>query len=234
MSKFYVRSHRKAEMIRAEERTARVEEMLLQGHAYSHIAGRLGISKGSVANHARKIEQRYREENAAKLGPMRDRQIKRLEYAMQKAIESYFRSRQDVIQLTTTYTPRACRACRGTGMKPGSDRWCEDCSGDGTTMEEVVTRTVRGQAGDSSFLREYRECVRELSRLLGLNPPKKPRRVAVEGKVVHAHLHGGRIDLSGASSETVLEAKAALDKLMLESKAKQPMIGGEEGQDDDG
>ena len=70
------------------------------------------------------------------------------------------RSRQDATEITTQYVPRRCRDCKGTGTigtapangSKAKPKACPACKGEGTVTVEVVTKKVKGQAGDSSFL----------------------------------------------------------------------------------
>ena len=63
--------------------------------------------------------------------------------------------------------------------------------------------------GDVCYLEQMRKCLFDIAKLEGLVLDK----VDVKGSVEHAHEHKHKLDLSGVSSEVLLEAKGAMERL---------------------
>jgi RecJ-like exonuclease len=147
------------------------------------------------------------------------RRIEQLSMAAAAAWNSYEISKQNQEETITNYLPRPCRAC-DDGKVAGTDDWCAVCGGTGSVVVENVTRKVKGQAGDSSFLREFRENVKDMIRLEGLyeimmenikgkeNPPPPPP--AQYNTFIQADKF---FDVSKMSSETLLKAKMLLEDM---------------------
>ena len=97
--------------------------------------------------------------------------------------------------------------------------WCDFCKGDGRIMQEETTIKEKGQAGDAGLLKVAKDAFTECARLKGLHV-KKTDKVKVSGAIGHAHiLARGQIDLSRATPEAILDAKASLARLRLEAKS---------------
>ena len=196
----------------ALKREHRTEELLIEGYNYEQISAVIGVTPARICQYAKQIRERWRKENADKSRYLRDEAVKKHEFAGHRALDSYRVSKQKQEQVVTNHVLRRCEECKGTGMRNGDEdckEWCPECGGEGKVMEETVTRTVKGQAGDSSFLREYRANVEAISKLEGLYPDRdKPG-----GDLhLHQHLHQ-KIDLSRLTPEDVLGFRRGLRRL---------------------
>ena len=118
-----------------------------------------------------------------------------------KAADGFERSRQDEEKIKISYERNKCPDCSGTGLEEGSDEWCFSCDGEGVIVDEVITREIRGQAGDSAFLRVQLDCLKELARLKGLVAVSRDERNAVQ---ININTMG--VDLSNVSNANLLEA----------------------------
>jgi len=89
--------------------------------------------------------------------------LHRLEDNIKEASMAWERSKENKEEIRTEYQKRKCQDCQGTGIEDGEEdgeEWCVRCEGKGEYIEEVVTTKVTGQAGDVSFLKERRECIK--------------------------------------------------------------------------
>jgi hypothetical protein len=196
---------------RISKRKERVNELLLQGYNARQIALTLGISANEVRVCSRELEKEWQEHI---LGD-RERHVARISEQFQlgarSAFDSYLRSRQDATETTTIHKPKQCQACNGTGKLKGdksSDEWCVNCDGDGKIIAEITTTKVKGQAGDSTFLKEFRMALESIAKIQGLNPEK-----AVSQDNSQRTNIGININLSAATPDELLNAKVAFAKL---------------------
>jgi len=201
--------------IATTDRRRRVRDIILRGGAYTQgdIARRLGVSDKTISQDIRWIWKQWEEEDAAWSKVAKQKRIRQLEISAQEAMDSFERSKENQEEVTTTYHPRTCKACKGSGMVEGTEKWCPECGGEGKVLSEVVTRKVKGSPGDVGYLRAFNEAVREMSRLedhYNYAGVGRPRNEVVEK---HLHLHQHKLDLSGVSSEVLLEAKGAMERL---------------------
>jgi hypothetical protein len=97
----------------------------------------------------------------------RIKRINQLNWAAQKASQSYERSRKDQEEITTTYSMRECPDCKGSGFIKDTKKWCKTCEGEGEVKAEVVTKRVKGNPGETKHLDTYMKCVLEAARLEG-------------------------------------------------------------------
>jgi len=204
------RTNGNALAIVTEQRRRRVRDLILEGVTLqSDLAVRLGVSGKTISQDIQWVYDQWEGEDKEVSRALKRRRIRQLELVVQKASVGYERSRQDVEEINTTYTPRECKECKGTGMVGDTTEWCLACKGEGKVMTEIMTRKVKGQAGDSSFLGRVNEAVREMCRLENHYPSYrgKGRRRSVH---LHKHQH---INLSGVPSEVLLEAKGVIEKL---------------------
>jgi len=86
------------------------------------------------------------------------------------------------------------------------EKWCKVCNGDGVVLQEVVTRTVKGQAGDSSLLRVASDCFKEAAKIQGLYPEKGE-------KHEHVHFHQDQNAFAEAPSDLLVDALSAIRRL---------------------
>ena len=89
--------------------------------------------------------------------------------------------------------------------KPVKRTVCKACKGEGTVLVEVVTKKVKGQAGDASFLREFRENMTAAAKLKGLFP-KERAMPPLQLNADNLYIHGG-IDYTKADPKTILKFK---------------------------
>jgi len=92
--------------------------------------------------------------------------------------------------------------------------WCPTCKGDGTVMAEVVTRKVKGRAGDSSFLKEFRMSIQEVCKLEGLYPATEVKgKVQIDSRM--EQVITSRIDFDNVPNDILLEMREMNERLKL-------------------
>lgn len=200
------------------KRRERVRDFLLQGMFNQvKIAAALGVSQVTISSDIHAIFNQWRGDSIKETRRKRDLVVRQLDHAAYKAMVAFDRSCQVAEEMQTVYHPKPCEDCCGTGFKSGdehSGEWCETCGGNCVVMVEVVTRRAKGQAGDSSFLRVFNECVREKARLWGLYPSMAGK--VVNKKSLHLHQHNGQtLNLRNVKSEDILAAKMAVERVRL-------------------
>jgi len=198
------------------ERRRKVRDDYLNGiWSQQELAIRHGVTIGTICTDLAVIRPELKIADPEEAKIHKDMQERRLNNILANAVSGYQRSRQDAEEITIAYERRKCRSCNGTGWQDANEEsgeWCENCNGDGERVVEVMTRRVKGQAGDSSFLRTQLEVVKEINRING-NYPERTK------KVEHKHVHA-QIDLSRASSEDLLAAMEIVD-VLRRSEVKQ-------------
>jgi hypothetical protein len=134
-----------------------------------------------------------------------------------KASDAFERSKKNNETITTSYTPRTCSACKGTGMlngDPETGEWCNNCDGNGKVIIETVNRRVQGQAGDPNFLRIQCDCIKEINRIRGHYKENN----------THLHIHQNNelnIDLTKVPDELLLQALNTIDTLKQQARQGQ-------------
>jgi hypothetical protein len=186
------------------ERVLKVMDIMMQcpNATQVQIAARMGIKQPTIHKYVKVIRKWWEAEDKTTCRRRRNKRVRQLQFAAEKAYASYERSRQDDIE-TVTSTGR-CAVCNGTGMT-GEEDWCQPCNGDGTV--EVTRTSVRGRPGEAQFLNTYISCIKECAKLEGLYPDK----TKVVNKQKNVLKVKGRYD--DADAEDILAAKLALDKL---------------------
>ena len=125
-----------------------------------------------------------------------------LYYVYQQAIDSWERSKKNAEEITTSYDRVKCKLCDGTGFKPGTTVWCDECEGEGISIIERVTRREKGQAGDPAILRVALDSMKEIGKIQGIKIPDQ------SGVIPNVNQFFGNnlIDLSGLSDDDLLDA----------------------------
>ena len=204
------------------ERLQRMNPLIAQGgYSNQELSARFGVSPEMIAiDKDYIIKNWWASERNEEVKLLRVQRIAELEQIKRLALESYHRSRQDKEEITTRYDNVLCEDCNGTGRLPQCK--CLNCDGTGRVNEEVVTRKVSGQAGDSPFLEVARKCTVEIAKMEALyaQPEVKVQHViSGEASVVMTIEQ----KYKEADPELIIQAKAALAR--LEESAKKTVQG---------
>lgn len=199
------------------ERLQRMNPLIAQGgYSLQELAARFGIAVPvAKADKDYIISHWWKSERQEEVKLLRIQRITELEQIKRLALESYHRSRQDKEEITTRYDNVLCEDCNGTGRLPQCK--CLNCDGTGRVNEEVVTRKVSGQAGDSPFLEVARKCTVEIAKMEALyaQPEVKVQHViSGEASVVMTIEQ----KYKEADPELIIQAKAALARLEESTK----------------
>lgn len=204
-------------LIAVRKRRRRIAVLLFQhpGITQAELAVKLGVSQPCISLDIQSIYREWLQADTRKTRLKLVKRIKQNEYAAYESMVSFLRSRQDAERVTTSYTPRRCPECVGKGEKEGVQ--CIACGGKGKVTVEVVTREVRGQAGDPSHMRNYIEAIGRCARMEGLEPKllggakNLLLNQRIDQKIVYNSI--GRIDLSKLPSDVLEEARRMLGEL---------------------
>lgn len=203
--------------IQKQVRLVKIEQLLRKGITNQNaLAARLGISQPTVSKYVAEIYDNWLHDNPRSARKARMLRVRQLEHVAVQAIDSYERSRKDQEEVTTVYQPVRCKGCKGTGWKDGkeeTEKWCEYCDGSGTTLQEVVTRKIKGQAGDAAFLKTAKDAIAECAKIMGLYRKEKKEEKPLEGGNTFVMIDGRQADLSTVSSNLLLQAREALYRL---------------------
>lgn len=199
------------------KRRREVERALVEGGCRStaereEMGARWGVGRTTIDADVRAVLARWEFQDRRYSDKLRLARRKELEHIRKLAAESYWRSRQDEIEITTEMVLAACSVCSGSGLAAGD--FCPACDGNGEVMVEKVRKRVRGQAGDSSFLKVMGWTVVEQAKLEGLHVERKE--VEVSGQVEHLHAHASitREDLARLTDDQLLELEAAQRRIV--------------------
>lgn len=197
------------EMFDKQQRKAGVRRDMLEYGIDSNkeLAARYGVTEASISNYKKEIMKELDEEYRKAGFAMSARLFQMYNGVIRKAAVSFERSKQDDETIRTEYKNVSCKDCKGTGFKNADDdlaEWCEVCDGKGSIIQEEITRSVRGQAGDPRFLTLIKDCIREISKLTGTLPTGYR-----EGANVKVEINP-TVDLSGVEDDRILKALAIL------------------------
>jgi hypothetical protein len=208
-----------AKLVETQKRRRKVERAILSSNAtLQELAIRHGVTINTIHNDVKWIRSRWKDEQG-KNHEKRRALVKRLEFVFSKAMESYERSRQDEEEITTGYRKEDCTACRGRGRLRTPDRVeveCSACGGTGKQEIEIVSKKVRGQAGDASFLNTARTALMNIAKLEGLlEPPKRitNKNTQVNVLVGSVEEEEGGNPFEGVPDNLLLEARDMFDRL---------------------
>ncbi len=200
----------------------KLKPLLLSGHTNNTKLGAMfHLHPVTIRNYRNLIEQGWQDEQTStELKYKRNYRINQLAYSVQKSLNSFEISMQREVETTTVSKQEKCEACKGTGIKKGTeDEWCEVCDGESTLKLEVVTQKQLGKAGDVAFLESARKGVVEIAKLEGLYVEKKSKGDPPPGGN-HLHLHNENNPFAGASPDAIVAAMSAMERLKRESQQK--------------
>ena len=121
----------------------RIKEMRLQRMSLRQIAKKVGLSPQMVNKEVKELEKRYREQNDADIRAQKNEDLERLAYLERLAFQAWFKScKVQVIKKEVD---------KDSGQWPGIDNH--------TTKKKLI--------GDPRYIKEIRELIVELHRLLG-------------------------------------------------------------------
>jgi len=197
----------------ADRIRARIEELWLSGCSSTMIAGTLGKSLGYISQMQDQIRKRWRMEvEAGNLDDIRHRLINVHWGTVRDSTVGYQRSQQNAETIRTEYEKVKCEACKEGMLEDGS--WCELCGGEGEKIVENQVRTVKGQAGDSSFLMQRSIAAKEIARLHGIdkkNGKSDPPNTVINQAVI-LNVDGVKVDVGRMSGEDRLQLLALLER----------------------
>ena len=211
------------------ERLNKLNVLLAQGgYSMPELARRFGVADPVIyADRTYIMENWWKDREEHDTTVMRLHRVKELEQLKRLALESYYRSREDKSETTTSYEKKTCEECDGTGRLPKCK--CIACDGLGYAMEEKVITKVSGRAGSAEFLHEARACVQEIAKLEALYKIPEQRNVHIfSGAVAHTHVQLEK-KYAGVDHELILRAKVAMalleeaaerNKLVLENSGR--------------
>jgi len=183
-----------------------VRTLMLQGLTnQTTIAGMIGVSQPSVGKYMKRIFEEWLGYDVRTTRQLVRYHVEQLSLGAYEAINAWEQSKQSGEAIKTDEVQRRCGICNGEGKD--KNRKCKACGGSGEIMVENVVRTVTKQAGDSSLLRLYTDCVRGMARLEGLYGVGPRKRGGVQ-QHQHQHIHG-TIDWDKVPAEKLLAVRRA-------------------------
>lgn len=195
--------------LEARRKRLRVMEHILEGRTDpSAIAASLGMSKLKAMRCIDWCLDQLRLKDRKEIEEKRAVQAARLLDIFSKALTAFERSKKPTETVTTEYGKEKCKTCKGTGMV-GKTEWCPACSGDGEVQVERVTKQVRGEPGDPSFLRVALDALEKYGKIYHLSPP--PVKVSVNQDNRQVSLTS--VNVQAIPEDAVIEARRAILKL---------------------
>lgn len=200
--------------IRRQTALVKLEEHLRRGVTnQTELAAAFGVSQPTISRWISIIYDQWLRQDPERAQQERQLRVRQLEGIAHQALIDYERSRENEEEISTTYTPKKCPRCSGSGMDSQDDEeWCPKCEGEGEIQEQTIHRRVRGKAGDVNFLRAAKECFVECAKLKALYPHTKSIGPHVQ---VNQIVNSQTLDLTNVSSEDLLAAKEALARLQM-------------------
>lgn len=210
------------ERIEGDRRRLRIAEMMLRGQVCrTEMAAAFGVTPQTISIDIATIREQWLNETREEMTSKADQRIRQIQAIAALSLESYERSRKDEIEIVTAEKPCDNPQCVHGLVKyklndKELNRECDRCLG--TSVVTVTTRKVRGQAGDSSFLRVAKDCFVECARLEGLYP-KDTHISGVLRKTAQAILPDGTIKQAieeqffQVPADLVVEARATLERI---------------------
>ena len=217
----------KQRLIATRERRLKIRKLMLSGITnVRDLAIRFGVSQTQIIQDMKWVRKQWAIEDARLFRNDSDRRLMRIQMLMDvitKAADSFERSKQNAEKVTTHTKKAVCSECRGQGKvkSKGSSKAvkCTECKGAGNIDITVETREIKGQAGDSSFLKVVRDCITEINKMEGLQVVNHKVQGSIEHDHQHQHVHAHlvvpvqELNLPLSTRKTILNAiRARADK----------------------
>ncbi|KKK59393.1 hypothetical protein LCGC14_3034850 [marine sediment metagenome] len=198
-------------VVAAEIRRNEIAKVYLDGITNQvELANKFNVSQTTIHRDLAYLRKRWSKESSKSVKKERAVSIKHLYSVAEKAMESYEISRENAEEITTSIRQDDCRKCNGKGIV--NELECLNCDGKGKVEVKTETKKIKGQAGDSSFLAEFRKCIEQIIKLKGLYKERKTATSTnVSGQVIHSHVNGNRF--KDATPEQILEAMKIIHRL---------------------
>lgn len=208
------RKPNRAEKMFYLDRERRMRRMILEGLPRMEIRAVLGITCFQYERHRNRILKRWESDEAGASKRHLQHRVRQHEHAAHMCWQSFLRSQQKAETITTQIVTEKCPDCKGTKHNKKTDSYCVLCTGTGKVKTEHVTRKIVGQAGDSSFMKEFRENVKAAAALENLRIPKEVHH-NVTGQIGHTHqsLISEDNRFKDAPPELILEMMSVMAKI---------------------
>ena len=195
--------------IQAMKRRAKVRIDLLNGiENRTELANKYGVEVVTITKDIQaimlSIRKQFVEDGIYESELIQQRMVK--VYA--ESVNGFERSQRNAEKIKTTYEIRPCIKCGSSGTiinNDGEEQQCNKCNGEKEVVVEIVTREVKGQSGDPTFLKVQLDCLKEIARLKGLYLASRRDTININ---IGASIPG--VDLSKVSNNNILEALALL------------------------
>lgn len=181
------RPHTKETELDIANRRAKAADMTLDGYTQREIAAELGVSLGCVNGDVKAVLEDWQAEARGKLGQHKQKELRRLDKVIRRAVEGWHRSCETEVIVQKT---EGERETPGEAGKPN-----------GKTKESKTVATRRPQAGDPAFLAQIQAAVAKRVKILGLEsayamgddngdePTSEPDRILRVSDVLSGILH---------------------------------------------
>ena len=145
-------------------RRQKVADLICRGvYSPTAIANRTGTTVKTASLDVRAVFAVWGREGEEVIAHKLGTRIKQLEWDQQEFANAWEQSKGVTVEVQTTYNPRPCEDCKGTGFN--GDKWCGGCGGEGTVFTETVTRKVKGSPGDPRYLEGFVKATKEICKL---------------------------------------------------------------------
>ena len=209
--------------VERQKRRERVKDFVLRGVTnLNQISAALGVGYQAIKNDVEFILENWVRDSiktsrrkAAKLQEM-------WLFSAHESITAWERSKQQAETVTIDYLKRKCPDCKGTGFQQDQETWCESCKGDGTITSERINRRVTGQSGAPAHMANYQKALENVGKLSGVYS----KETKVQNKsTLQVQINDNRqVNLSNAPAGLLLDAKAAMFRLLQSQESVQEEI----------
>jgi len=217
--------------IEKKDAIPRIEALLIRGMTnIPDLARSFNVSQNTMRKWINEIEEDWRESARINSDSRRELRIKQLENIAFLAVDSFHRSRKDSESYSIKTEP--CPECGGMSTDDEGGH-CMECNGSGTKKTETLS--VKGSAGDATFLKTAKDVIVEISRIEGSYPIKSAatlREIEQVGNQVDGPV-GTRIrELTfEGDDETIIKAMSAMSSLKNSLKSGDVVVVDEGGDD---
>ena len=181
------------------------------------LAKKYNVTQATISRDIRTIREQWSDEAPKKRKESRETSVRQLYHIAHTAMESFAKSTEPKETIVYEERKDICPRCRGDKYIKG--KLCATCDGKGKIDVKALKKTIEGREGNVTFLDQYRKCLQDISKLLGLPVERRGRKPRESNELIidASSDDDGMIE---GTPEEILDAMKAIKRIGSSKKSK--------------